>query len=143
MANQRPAASSENARRTMQANRRVSNAEIRFRRALRRVGLVGYRTSMRLPGSPDVVFTRDRVAVFVHGCFWHCCPTCDLPRPKAHSQFWEAKFLENRQRDAKAESDLIAAGWTPIVVWEHEIRNELDDAVSRMVEVLEHHRAAL
>ena len=140
MAIARPAASSENARRTMQANRRVSNAEIRFRRALRRAGLTGYRTSLRIPGRPDVVFTRGRVAVFVHGCFWHRCPTCNLPRPKANSAFWEAKFLDNRRRDAKAESDLTAAGWTPIVVWEHEIREDLDRAVSRMVEVIRHHR---
>jgi DNA mismatch endonuclease, patch repair protein len=124
----------------MQANRRVSKPEIRFRRALRQAGFAGYRVSMRLPGRPDVVFTRGRVAVFVHGCFWHRCARCELPRPKANSQFWEAKFVENRLRDAKAESDLIARGWTPVVVWEHEIRDDLASAISRTVDVVRHHR---
>jgi DNA mismatch endonuclease, patch repair protein len=138
----RPVASTENARRTMQANGRVSNTEIRFRRALRQAGFAGYRISMRLPGSPDVIFTRGRVAVFVHGCFWHGCPTCDLPKPKAHSQFWSAKFAENRRRDARAESALVADGWLPMVVWEHEIRNDLGGAIAKTMEVVRSRRAA-
>jgi DNA mismatch endonuclease (patch repair protein) len=115
----------------MQANRSVSGAEIRFRRALRQAGATGYRVSARLPGRPDIVFTRSRVAVFVHGCFWHRCPTCDLPRPKAHRDFWDEKFAANAARDAKAEAALVEAGWTPVVVWEHEIRGDLEGAVAR------------
>ena len=137
-----PAASSENARRTMQANRRVSGVEMRYRVGLRRAGLVGYRVSMRLPGRPDVVFTRARVAVFVHGCFWHRCPTCNLPRPKAHSEFWDAKFAENLLRDTNAEAALVADGWLTIVVWEHEIETDLPGVVARTHDIIRRRLAA-
>lgn len=127
----------------MKANRRVSGAEMRFRRALREAGVAGYRVSIRLPGRPDVVFTRGRVAIFVHGCFWHCCPTCNLPRPRAHRDFWEAKFEENIVRDSKAEVALIADGWVPIVVWEHELRDDLGGVVARTIEAVRRRQGGL
>jgi DNA mismatch endonuclease (patch repair protein) len=80
--------------------------------------------------------------VFVHGCFWHRCPSCDLPRPKAHREFWDAKFAENLARDSKAESALIADGWIPVVIWEHEIRNDLGGAIARTIDLVRRRRAA-
>lgn len=132
----RPVASSENARRTMQANRRVSRRELELRAAVRRCGSRGYRVGSTLPGRPDLVFPGVRLAVFVHGCFWHRCPSCALPMPKANRTFWIEKFARNAERDDRAVSELAALGWDSMVVWEHEIRMDVDasaKAISQQV----------
>jgi DNA mismatch endonuclease, patch repair protein len=121
----------------MKANRSVSRLELRFRKALRLAGATGYRVSMRLPGKPDIAFPRGRVAIFVHGCFWHQCPMCNLPQPKASREFWAAKFAENKLRDVRAEQRLAAEGWRAVVVWEHEIRVDLPGAVQRTIALLD------
>lgn len=128
----RPVASSVNALHTMQANRSISSLEIRFRRELWRQGVRGYRLKSRLPGRPDLVFSRLRLAVFVHGCFWHRCATCDLPWPKANAEFWREKLLGNMARDRAAEEGLREAGWTPFIVWEHALRRDLEECATRL-----------
>ena len=122
----RPAASSENARRTMQANRAVSRRELQLRQALWRIGLRGYRVKSHLPGRPDLTFAKGRVAVFVHGCFWHRCTTCEMKLPLANRAYWTSKFEENRARDESAQVALRQLGWEPLVVWEHDIRQDVD-----------------
>jgi DNA mismatch endonuclease (patch repair protein) len=68
---------------------------------------------------PDIVFPRSRIAVECHGCFWHCCPV-DAVLPKSNLDYWLPKLERNVQRDRRNERELAAAGWTLIVVWEHE-----------------------
>jgi DNA mismatch endonuclease, patch repair protein len=116
----------------MRANRRVSGAEIKFRRALWAEGLRGFRRGEHLPGRPDVIFSRLRLAVFVHGCYWHRCPTCDLRLPKANREFWRAKFDANVSRDRAAQLGLDASGWEVITVWEHDVRRDVR-AVARQL----------
>lgn len=136
----RPPASSENARRTMQANRAVSRRELELRRALWQTGLRGYRIRSRLPGRPDVIFGNGRVAVFVHGCFWHRCPTCRLSLPRANREFWRSKFQENRARDVLAVRNLRSLGWEPLVLWEHEIRADVANVAHRVASVVSRRR---
>lgn len=114
--------SSPNARNTMRANRAVSRREVLFRRALWREGARGYRVHPKLPGRPDIVFPGLKLAVFVHGCFWHRCPACNLAAPTANQAFWQKKFAANTERDARSEAALVALGFETLVVWEHEIR---------------------
>ena len=104
----------------MQANKsKNTKPELLVRQALRAAGLTGYRIHWKkVPGHPDICFVGRHVAIFVHGCYWHRCPYCALPRPRSHREFWEAKFARNRERDARDISELVAAGWTVIVVWE-------------------------
>ncbi len=119
-----PPASSEATRHVMQANRsKNTKPELLVRAALREAGLTGYRLHWKkAPGRPDVCFPGRRVAVFVHGCFWHRCPHCSPSRPKTHPEFWEAKFARNRERDERDNALLVSAGWTVIVVWECRLR---------------------
>lgn len=128
-----PAASSENARNTMRANRRVSGLEHRLRVALWAAGARGYRVQSALPGRPDIVFPVERMAVFVHGCFWHSCPECRLPMPKANAEFWASKLAGNAERDRDVERQLEALGWVVVGVWEHELRVDVDAIVSRLL----------
>ena len=118
-----PRASSSVALATMRANKsRNTSLELRLRALLRESGLTGYRLHPdSLPGTPDLVFRQARIAVFVHGCFWHRCAECDLPLPKANRRFWIAKFRRTRWRDRNARRQLRAAGWHTVQVWEHDV----------------------
>lgn len=108
----------------MQANRRRDSApELALRSALHGAGF-RYRCDFRidLPGGrvrPDIVFTRRRVAVFVDGCFWHCCPEHGS-KPSVNQSYWSPKLARNVERDARNTPWLTEAGWTVVRIWEHE-----------------------
>ena len=109
---------------------RGTSPEIALRRALRAAGARGYRVNFRAEGvRPDIVFTRQRVAVFVHGCFWHRCLDCRYPLPRSHREFWLAKFRRNRQRDRQKRRILERAGWRVVELWEHEVKDDLARAI--------------
>lgn len=98
--------------------------ERRVRSLLHRLGY-RFRLHRRdLPGSPDIVLPRHQTVVFVHGCFWHRHPGCRYTTtPRTRSAFWDAKFRQNVERDARQQAELQNAGWSVMVVWECEIRN--------------------
>jgi len=75
-----------------------------------------------LPGKPDIVFPKPRVAIFVHGCFWHFHKDCNEGRiPSTNSKFWKNKLEKNIAKDKKVIKELILMGWNVIIVWECEI----------------------
>jgi DNA mismatch endonuclease (patch repair protein) len=104
---------------------RDTSPERRVRRLLTRMGL-RYRLHRReLPGHPDVVFAGRRVALFVHGCFWHGHDCARGARvPKANADYWIAKIARNRARDIEVQRRLAEAGWRALVVWECELKDE-------------------
>ena len=110
-------------RRNMQANRRRdTKPELALRSALHREGY-RYRCDLRidLPAGrvrPDVVFTRQKVAVFVDGCFWHCCPVHGA-QPKVNQSYWSPKLGANVERDRRNTSALETEGWRVVRIWEH------------------------
>ncbi|MDL2201330.1 very short patch repair endonuclease [Brucella intermedia] len=89
---------------------------------------LGYRFRLHLPdlpGTPDLVFPRHRLAVFVHGCFWHRHPNCRrATTPTTNIVKWAEKFERNRLRDARAKAELEKLGWSVLVIWECETRSE-------------------
>lgn len=75
-----------------------------------------------LPGSPDLVFSRLKKVIFVHGCFWHRHPGCKLAyTPKSNTQFWLNKLESNMRRDKLALTALDTLGWEVLIVWECEV----------------------
>ena len=94
----------------------------------------------RLPGHPDIVMRKYRTVIFVNGCFWHRCPKCNPSQPKRNVEFWEAKFRRNIERDRTAVAALTQMGWTPITIWECELKKDRIDAT--MGKVIEQVRAA-
>ena len=103
---------------------RDTGPERAVRRLLTAMGL-RYRLQRRdLPGRPDLALGPRKVAVFVHGRFWHGhdCPRGSR-KPKQNAEFWAAKIARNRARDAAAVDDLAAFGWRSLIVWECELRN--------------------
>jgi DNA mismatch endonuclease, patch repair protein len=112
--------------------------ELDLRRSLHRAG---YRYRLDggrgLPGTPDLVFRKLRVAIFVDGCFWHGCRLHGT-MPKTNTAFWKAKIIRNQKRDRKVDRSLRELGWIVVRVWEHQLKGELETVVSRVQEVLRH-----
>jgi DNA mismatch endonuclease (patch repair protein) len=101
---------------------RDTNPELALRNLLFRKGL-RYRVNLRpIPGlrrSADIVFTRQRLAIFVDGCFWHACPEHGT-WPKANAEWWRLKLVTNTQRDRDTDYRFLSAGWHVMRIWEHE-----------------------
>ena len=95
------------------------------RRLLTRLG-ARYRLHRKdLPGRPDIVMPGRRLALFVHGCFWHGHDCARGARvPKANRDYWIAKVARNRARDAAARDALTASGWRVETLWECELKDE-------------------
>ena len=131
---------SEATRHVMQANKsKNTKPELLVRQALRAAGLPGYRLHWKkCPGRPDICYPGRKIAVFVNGCFWHRCPHCNLSEPKSNVEFWQKKFARNRARDARNHAELLAAGWTVLVVWECALKKKRFDAtMSQLVRQIE------
>lgn len=100
---------------------RDTPVELALRRALFQLGLrfrVNVSISGITRGRPDIVFPRQRVAIFVDGCFWHGCPDHGT-LPNANGDWWQAKLARNIERDRRHEKELAEAGWRVFRVWEH------------------------
>lgn len=109
--------------------------ELRVRSAAHKLGLRFRLHSSKLPGKPDLVFPSRRVALFVHGCFWHghTCKRGDR-MPATNTQYWRDKIARNKKRDAVNQSSLSDLGWRPIVVWECQTsENELPSLLSVLI----------
>jgi len=89
---------------------------------------MGYRYRLhdkRLPGKPDLVFSRRRKAVFVNGCFWHGHENCRYGKlPKSRLDFWKPKIDRNRQRDVENLRRLEDEGWSVLTVWQCEVKDQ-------------------
>ena len=98
---------------------RNTTAELKVRRRLTAMGLRYRLHRSDLPGSPDIVFPSRRLALFVHGCFWHGHDCSRGARtPKSNVDYWQAKIARNRARDDRTAAALAAAGWRAATVWE-------------------------
>jgi DNA mismatch endonuclease (patch repair protein) len=93
--------------------------EILVRRALHARGFRFRIHDRRLPGTPDIVLPKWRVAIQVHGCFWHRHHGCPKATTPANNfGFWQEKFAANAARDAKAARSVLQQGWRLLVIWE-------------------------
>jgi len=101
-----------------------------MRAALAGRGIGGYRlNALGVTGRPDFVFREARLAVFIHGCFWHRCPHCRPGLPRRHRAFWTRKFELNKERDIRKRAELERAGWTVLEFWECQVQKELGRCV--------------
>lgn len=118
--------------------RKDSKPEIVVRRVLHQLGY-RFRLHRRdLPGTPDVVLPRLRIAVFVHGCFWHRHGGCrHASTPKTRAEFWQAKFERNVERDAEVTRALNALGWSVLAIWECET-SDRDRLIQSLSDTLTH-----
>ncbi len=134
-------ATSDAIRKTMVGSRgRDTRPELALRSALHKMGLRFRIAVAPIAGSrrtADIVFSRDRLAVFVDGCFWHGCSEHYVP-PVANAEYWIPKIERNRQRDRETNVTLAKADWHVMRIWQHET---IESASMRIAERLNTLRA--
>lgn len=107
-----------------QVRSRNTTPERVVRSTLHRLGYRYRLHNSRLPGKPDLTFPSRRIALFVHGCFWHRHPNCKrAATPSARQDYWLKKFERNVLRDNRNRSELERMGWTVLIVWECQLRD--------------------
>ena len=110
--------------------------EIVLRSMLHRAGFrftVNGPLNKSLPGRPDIVLPRYKIAIFVNGCFWHRHVGCKFTyMPKTNTDFWEKKFNKNIERDKKVLLLIKEAGWRAFVVWECELKKDRPQIIERL-----------
>lgn len=127
---------SEATRNVMRANkRRDTGPEMKVRRWLHARGFRFRVDYAKLKGRPDIALPKHRLAIFVHGCYWHGHGCGKGSRPKTNPEFWRDKFARNAERHARAEVAIREKGWTPIVVWECDLR-DMDRAMAPVLEAM-------
>ena len=115
---------------------KVRGSDTKPERNVRRVAhALGLRFRLHrrdLPGTPDLVFPKHRLALFVHGCFWHRHPGCKrATMPRSRAEFWRNKLSRNVARDQAAISKLREKGWRVKIIWECETRQP--DALKKLL----------
>lgn len=101
------------------------STELRVERGLVELGVDGWvKHPASVHGRPDFYFPEIRLAVFVHGCFWHGCPKCARRTPRTRHAFWKDKISANVQRDGRTRRRLWRSGYHVMTIWEHALRDE-------------------
>lgn len=109
--------------------------ELTLRKQLWRAG-IRYRLRPKLPGTPDLIMPRAKVAIFVDGCFWHGCPI-HYVAPATNVAFWRDKLAKNRLRDEATTQSLENQGWRVLRFWEHELKDDMSSAIERIKSALQ------
>lgn len=100
------------------------STEVRVEAALKDCVPTGWvKHPPQVVGRPDFYFPEVRLAIFVNGCFWHCCPRCGR-LPKSRIGFWQTKIEQNRLRDSRVRRQLWREGYHVLRIWEHELGGE-------------------
>jgi len=102
---------------------------------------LGYRFRVnykKLPGKPDIIFTKKKIAIFVHGCFWHGhevnCRYSHVSQTR--KEYWEPKIARTKERDTEHIEYLLHNGWIVLTIWECEIKKNFDHTINNIIEVI-------
>lgn len=96
------------------------STETAFLSLLKTNKIRGWRRHYLIEGNPDFAFPKDKIAIFIDGCFWHGCKKC-IVKPKSNAKFWERKIQQNKKRDRKVNKTLKERSWKVIRIWEHDM----------------------
>jgi len=109
--------------------------EVLLRSRLHRLGFRFRKNYRRLPGSPDIVLPKYKVALFVHGCFWHGHDSCRKGRrPKTRKDYWLPKIEDNKRRDLKKIGEIDRLGWRVAVIWQCSLDSVIENTLRRLTE---------
>jgi len=115
---------------------RNTQPELLVRKYLYATG-IRYRIHYKLPGSPDIVITKNKIVIFINGCFWHMHKNCiNYVEPKTNTDFWKEKIGGNVIRDERNYIKLSETGWKRIIIWECEIESGFNKAMSKLLKEL-------
>lgn len=110
--------------------------EEKFKKYLRKMKLSGWRTKTTLAGRPDIYFPKQKIAVFIDGCFWHKCPKCFV-KPKSKNKYWDAKIKRNVKKDKEINLLLEKRGVKVIRFWEHEVKKDIHKCFLKLKKIYE------
>jgi DNA mismatch endonuclease, patch repair protein len=113
---------------------RNTKLEVLFKKALWAAGF-RYRLKSRLPGRPDLVFPKQKIAVFIDGCFWHGCPKHGT-MPRTNTAFWKAKIGRNKKRDTVVKQELTRLKWKTFRLWQHDLKGSPEKCVKKLEKFL-------
>lgn len=117
--------------------RGITLPERRIRAKLVQHGTRGFKVNAKVGKiTPDLIFPKERIAIFVDGCFWHGCPHCYV-QPKTNVAYWAAKVQTNMRRDGRQRSSLRRAGWRVIRIWECQLEKHPEQQINRILRLLE------
>ena len=109
--------------------------ELALAKLFRAAGLKGWRRHALILGRPDFIFAKERVAIFVDGCFWHgCAKHCRMPA--SNRKYWVAKIERNVRRDSLTRKTLRSKGWKILRVWEHDLKRRPQQIVRKVAEAI-------
>ena len=112
-----------------------TDTELALLRIFRKHHISGWRRNQKVFGKPDFLFRRNRLAVFVDGCFWHGCPKhCKIPA--GNRVFWKKKFAANKARDHCVNRELRKLGWRVVRIWEHDLAIRDAPHIQRIMSLL-------
>ncbi len=104
-----------------------TSIEVKFRKALYYAGFRYLKNVSGMTGKPDIVLTKYKTVIFIHGCFWHRHKNCKYATmPGTNIEYWDKKFKDTINRDILEQKILSEAGWNIIVIWECEIKSSFD-----------------
>ena len=109
--------------------------EIALLAAMRQFGISGWRRRSRLQGKPDFIFPKERVAVFVDGCFWHGCKKCGFVAT-SNVDYWTPKISATKKRDLTNARLLRSAGWNVVRFWEHELKASPSRCIGKLAKAI-------
>ena len=107
-----------------------TSIEVLVRKRLFKDGFRYRKNVSSLPGKPDIVLSKYKTAIFIHGCYWHGHNCKEFHIPKTNTAFWEAKFKRNIENDHKHYNELTNLGWQVIVLWECEIEKDFERIIA-------------
>ena len=114
-----------------------SKPEIELRSILHCLGFRFSLHSDKLPGKPDILLSKYKTVVFVHGCFWHQHEGCGKATiPRQNHEFWKKKLYRNKERDREVQEKLLKLGWNVATVWECELRKGEDAVIQELTEFI-------
>ena len=111
-----------------------TSIELKVRKYLFSLGY-RYRVNYKeLPGKPDIVFTKKKIAIFIHGCYWHGhnCNSRYAHISKSNTNYWNTKIQRNQERDKRNIEQLEKDGWKVIVLWECEIKENFEEIKTKL-----------
>jgi len=115
-----------------------ATTEVRLMKLLRRAGLHGWKRHATIAGRPDFIWPHARLAVFVHGCFWHGHDCGRNLEPRTNASVWRAKIARNQQRDRRTASSLRRAGWRVLTIWECHLARKSTSCTERIRRAILH-----
>lgn len=117
-----------------------TSIEVQVRKYLFSKGYRFRKNDKRYPGKPDIVLPKYKTVVFINGCFWHMHQGCKQGRlPKSNVEYWKNKLEKNVSNDKVHIQQIEQMGWTPIVLWECELKNDFEGVMERLIKQLRTH----